>query len=162
MWTASSAKRTARLSLSASLNTATVRRPSSFAARMMRTAISPRLATRSLSNTRPHPAAAALPSRRHSLYLAAPSSLCAASISERDPVLARIGAADQKTAFGINSDRLAAAQRLFGEGDLVSAPIELGGNAGPDRRLKLQPSAIGEAPRRLGRGLRIESAAQQT
>src|SRR5271155_3723116 len=52
MWTASSAKRTARLSLSASLNTATVRRSSSFAARMMRTAISPRLATRSLSNTR--------------------------------------------------------------------------------------------------------------
>src|SRR6185437_14650663 len=50
---ASSARRTARLSRSASLNTATVLRPSSRAAWMMRTAISPRLAMRSLSNIGP-------------------------------------------------------------------------------------------------------------
>src|SRR6185437_9720490 len=56
---ASSARRTARLSLSASLKTATVFRPSSRAAWMMRTAISPRLATRSLSKVRPARANAA-------------------------------------------------------------------------------------------------------
>src|SRR5690348_8853411 len=53
MASASSARRTARLSRSASLNTATVFKPSSRAAWMMRTAISPRLATRSLSNIGP-------------------------------------------------------------------------------------------------------------
>src|SRR6185437_16028467 len=50
---ASSARRTARLSRSASLNTATVFKPSSRAAWMMRTAISPRLAMSSLSNIGP-------------------------------------------------------------------------------------------------------------
>src|SRR5579862_1338088 len=50
MQTASSAKRTARLSRSASENTPTLGMPNSLQARMMRTAISPRLATRTFLN----------------------------------------------------------------------------------------------------------------
>src|SRR3954464_14082407 len=51
MHTSSSAKRTCRLSRSASLYTATVRIPSSRQARMTRRAISPRLAIRTFRNT---------------------------------------------------------------------------------------------------------------
>src|SRR4051795_12668965 len=51
MHTSSSAKRTCRLSRSASLYTATVRIPSSLQARITRRAISPRLAINTFRNT---------------------------------------------------------------------------------------------------------------
>src|SRR3712207_3470680 len=55
MGTATSASRTCRAPASASLYTATERMPIARSVRMTRTAISPRLATRTVSNTAQHP-----------------------------------------------------------------------------------------------------------
>src|SRR5690242_6552866 len=129
---------------------------------MIRTAISPRLATNSLSNTRTYPATAAHPGRRHSLYLGKPSStgyLLAhdllgkpvtafpdqALVSRCQAVLARVRPADQNAALAINHDRLATTQRFLDKGDRVAAPLKLGRGCGINGRLELQHAAISEA-----------------
>src|SRR6185312_13718829 len=81
-------------------------------------------------------------------------------VTERAPVLARIGAADQHAAFMVDADRLPAAMRRIGPGHVMPATLKLGRRVFRHGSFEREHAQIGEAARRVERRLRIEPAFQ--